>query len=201
MKIPKLRAEILSDGSLKPEKENEWLTGSLEEEKAVYQRLEGVQGLANCLRVSSNGVELDYYQNGSLEDYMRANDPPVWRQRLNWINQLLDFVAACHEKKVLWFDIALRNLLLADDWTIRAIDFANSTALPLETDLATTDWDGYTQKLEWEKFQVNCVYAHEWPLADSFPSTQHLDLGPIITKAWNHHYQTIAELRRAISSQ
>ncbi|THY85539.1 hypothetical protein D6C92_08843 [Aureobasidium pullulans] len=214
MKIPKLRAEILSDGSLKPEKENEWLIGSLEAEKAVYQRLEGVQGLANCLRVSSNGIELDHYQNGSLEDYMRVNDPPVWEQRLHWIMQLVDFVAACHEKRVLWFDIALRNLLLADDWTIRAIDFANSTALPLETDLATADWDGYTEKLEvlhvtnviysisqWEKFQVNCVYAHEWPLADSFPSTQHLDLGPIITKAWNHHYQTIAELRRAISSQ
>ena len=117
-------------------------------------------------------------------------------------------------KKVLWFDIALRNLLLADDWTIRAIDFANSTALPLETDLATTDWDGYTQKLEvlhvtnviysisqWEKFQVNCAYTHEWPPADPFPSTQHLELGLIITRAWNHRYQTIAELRRAISSQ
>lgn len=117
-------------------------------------------------------------------------------------------------KKVLWFDIALRNLLLADDWTIRAIDFANSTTLPLDIDLATADWDGYTHKLEvlhvtnviysisqWERFQVNCAYAHKWPPTDSFPSTQHLDLGPIITKAWNHHYQTIAELRRAISSQ
>jgi hypothetical protein len=67
-------------------------------------------------------------------------------------------VAACHDKKVLWFDIALRNILLADDWTIRAIDFANSTAEPLDADPNATSSDGYTAKVE-VLHLVNVIYS------------------------------------------
>jgi hypothetical protein len=135
MKIPKLGATMFPDGSLKPVKDNIWQADSLEVEKEVYRRLHGVKGLANCLNISRNGLELEYYQQGTLEDHIKNNSPPPWTQRLEWKLQLIDFVAACHDRKVLWFDIALRNILLADDWTIRAIDFANSTAEPLGADL------------------------------------------------------------------
>jgi hypothetical protein len=57
-------------------------------------------------------------------------------------------VVACHERKALWFDVALRNILLADEPTVRAIDPTNSTVEPLETDLDLTSSDGYTAKVE-----------------------------------------------------
>lgn len=57
-------------------------------------------------------------------------------------------MAACHERKVLCFDIALRNILLADDMTIRAIAFANSTVVPLDADVQATASDGYSARVE-----------------------------------------------------
>lgn len=114
---------------------------------------------------------------------------------------------------MLWFDIALRNILLAHDWTIRAIDFANSTAAPLDADLDATVWDGYTSKVEvlhvaniiysisrWEKFQTDCVHEDEWPAIDIFPATRDLVLGQIISQAWQRQYSNIIELRHALWS-
>jgi hypothetical protein len=213
MKIPKLGATVLPDGSLEPDKDNIWQADSLEVEKEVYRRLHGVYGLANCLDISRNGLELEYYRKGYLEDYVKDNPTPPLTRRLDWILQLVDFVAACHDRKVLWFDIALRNILLADDWTIRAIDFANSTAEPLDADLDTTNSDGYTAKVEvlhvanvvymiscWDKFQVDCVEEEEWPAMDSFPATQDLVFGQIIRNAWEHGYSNVLGLRDALRS-
>lgn len=211
MKIPRLDAAVLPDGSLEPSEENAWNADSLEVEKEIYRRLYGVKGLANCLNVSKNGLELEYYRTGELEDYIKNNSPPPWSQRSAWILQLVDFVAACHERKVLWFDIALRNILLADDMTIRAIDFANSTAVALDTDVEAMTSDGYTAKVEvlhvtnviysisrWTKFQTDCLGEEEWPAMGTFPATQGLELGHIISKAWGHEYSTVLRLRDAI---
>jgi hypothetical protein len=213
MKIPKLGATVLPDGSLEPDKDNIWRADSLEVEKEVYRRLHGVKGLANCLNISRNGLELEYYQQGDLEDYVKNNSPPPWTQRLDWILQLVDFVAACHDRKVLWFDIALRNILLADDWTIRAIDFANSTAEPLGAGLDASNSDGYTAEVEvlhvtnviysiscWDKFQIDCVEEDEWSAMDTFPDTQDLELVQIIRKAWGRGYSNVLGLRDALRS-
>jgi serine/threonine protein kinase len=139
--------------------------------------------------------------------------PSAWPQRLAWISQLIDFVAACHDRKVLWFDIALRNILLADDMTIRAIDFANSTAVPLDADIDTTTSDGYTARVEVlrltnaiysisrrTKFQTDCVGEKEWLAMNTFPATEHLELGHIIRKAWGHEYSNVLGLRAATRS-
>ena len=125
--------------------------------------------------------------------------------------QLVDLVAACHERKVLWFDIALRNVLLADDITIRAVDFANSTVVPLDADVEATTSDGYSAKVEvlhatnviysisrWTKFQTDCVAEDEWPAMDIFPATRDFELGHIISKAWEHEYSNVLALRGAI---
>ncbi|KAI4718477.1 putative histidine kinase HHK15p [Aureobasidium sp. EXF-10727] len=213
MKIPKLDATLLPDGSLEPDEDNIWRRDSLEMEKQVYQRLHGVPGLANCLDISTNGLELEYYRKGDFEDYIKDNSAPPWSQKSDWILQIVDFVAACHDRKVLWFDIALRNILLADDWTIKAIDFANSTVMPLDADLYATDWDGYTPKLEvlhvtnviysisrWEKFPTDCIYEEEWPAKDSLPAVEDLVLGPIIRKAWRRGFKNVLKLRRALQS-
>ncbi|KAI4847471.1 hypothetical protein E4T44_04493 [Aureobasidium sp. EXF-8845] len=209
MKIPKSHATVLPDGSLEPDEDNV----CLKVEKEDYRRLHGVKSLVNCLTISKNGLELEYYRNGDLEDYIKDSSPPPWTQKSDWILQLVDFVAACYDKKVLWFDIALRNILLAGDWTIRAIGFTNSTAEPLDVDVNTTDSDGYTAKVEvlhlaniiysisrWSKFQTDCVGEEEWPEMDGSPVTQDFVLGQVIRKAWEHEYDSVLELRDAIHS-
>jgi hypothetical protein len=66
MKIPKLHATALPDGSFKSDKDNIRHADSLEVEKEIYRRLHGVKSLASCLNISKNGLELEYYRNGYL---------------------------------------------------------------------------------------------------------------------------------------
>ena len=213
MKIHRLDATVLPDGSLEPNEDNAWYVDSPEDEKEVYGRLHGVKGLANCLNISKNGLELEFYQRGDLKDYIKDNFPPPSAQKLAWIQQLVDFVAACHNRKVLWFDTALRNILLADDMTTRAIDFVNSTVVPPDADIEAKTSDGYSAKVEvlhatnviysisrWTEFQTDCVVEEEWPAMDTFPATQDLELGHVISKAWGHEYSNVLELRDAIRS-
>jgi hypothetical protein len=112
-------ATVLPGGSLEPDKGNLWYANSLEVEKEVCRRLHGVKDFGDCLNILENGLELQYCRNVDLEDYIRANSPPPWNQRMDWILQLVDFMAAFHNRKVLGFGVALRKILLADDWTIR----------------------------------------------------------------------------------
>lgn len=58
--------------------------------------------------------------------------------------QATDIVARCHERGVLTFDIALRNFLLADELSLRIIDFANSSLMPLDLDITKADVEGCT---------------------------------------------------------
>ena len=79
-------------------------------------------------------------------------------QRLYLILQLVDLVAACYERKVLRFDTALHNGLLADDYTITIMDFANKTAETLDADLSAANFDDYTAKME-VLHVVNAIYS------------------------------------------
>jgi hypothetical protein len=115
---------------------------------------------------------------------------------------------------VLVCDIALRNLLLADDYTIRAIDFANSSLHPLEEVGELKDSDGYTSMVDvlhvtnviyslssWKKFQVDCIQMEEWPKAEGLPSTLDLPLGDVIARSWSREFETLGELRHAVVSR
>lgn len=76
MKLPGLDATVLPDGSLEPNQDNHWYIDSLEVEKEVCRRLQNVEGLANCLNISKNGLEFEYYGKGDFEDYTKNNLPP-----------------------------------------------------------------------------------------------------------------------------
>lgn len=66
----------------------------------------------------------------------------------HWILQATEIIARCHKKGILVFDVALRNFLLADDYSLRLIDFANSAPLPESMDITRADIDGCTAKLD-----------------------------------------------------
>ncbi|KAH0362705.1 hypothetical protein KCU65_g7838, partial [Aureobasidium melanogenum] len=213
MKVPKFSAtRNLADGSIIPDDAENMYKSDLSREKEAYRRLQGVSGIANCLDISANGLVLEFYPNGDLEDYIRDNPPPSWKQRVDWILQILDALIACHNKRILVFDIALRNLMLDGDLNLKLIDFANSSCLKIDEDTELVD-DGYTAELDllhvsnviysisrWEKFENHYLSIDEWPAADSLPSTSNLPLGDIITKAWSHQFKTLDELKLAVKS-
>ena len=212
LKIPRLYGDFLPDGTMEPEADNEY-ANDLSGEQAIYERLDGVPGIAKYFGATRNGLVLEYYKNGSLEDYMEKNPPPEWSQKREWRLQIMDIYAACHAKRVLVYDVALRNLLLADDYTIRAIDFANSDLYPLDSTGELKDDDGYTSKVDilhvtntiyslctWKKFQVDCIQMSEWPRAEELPLTSGVLVGSVITRSWSREFETLDELRNAIVS-
>lgn len=213
MKLPKLRGTYNRlDGTTKPDHDyNDSYTNDLSREKEAYQRLQGVRGIANCLAINTHGLVFEFYANGDLEDYIKHKPPAPLKQKVSWILQILDAFIACHKRRILVFDIALRNLMLDDDMNIRLIDFANSSLLPLDEDTELVDEDGYTAEIDvlhvanviysisrWEKFQTDCMSMDEWPAADSLPLTSDLPLGDIITKAWSRQFKTLDELKSAV---
>lgn len=214
MKVPKLKGTYNpSDGSIKPDHDNNMYTNDLSSEKEAYRRLQGVYGIANCMDINSHGLVFEFYANGDLEDYIKHNPPAPLRQKVRWILQILDAFIACHKRRILVFDIALRNLMLDDDMNIRLIDFANSSLLPLDEDTQLVDEYGYTAEIDilhvanviysisrWQKLQTDCMSMDEWPAASSLPSTSDLPLGNVIAKAWSHHFKTLDELKLAIES-
>lgn len=212
LKIPKRYGRILPDRTMVPDPENEY-ANDLSEEKAIYERLQGTPGIAKYLGSTKDGLLLEYYGNGSLEDYMQNNPRIAWSQRANWILQIIDFYAACHAKRVLVCDIALRNLLLADNLSIRAIDFANSSLYPIDEIGELEAEDGWTSMVDllhvtniiyslctWMKFQVECRKMDQWPKAEELPSTSGLPLGSVIASSWSQHFKTLDELRHAVVS-
>lgn len=133
--------------------------------------------------------------------------------RQNWILQTLDDFTAIHAKEVLVRDIFLRNLLLADDLTIRALDFGQSWLLPLDHTGELHDEDNYTEMAEvfnvtnviysllrWEKFELEIISMDEWPDAKELPSTEGLPLRNVVIGAWSRQFRTLDELRQAVVS-
>jgi serine/threonine protein kinase len=136
-----------------------------------------------------------------------SHDPPSMSWRWYWILQATNIIARCHQKRILVFDIALRNFLLADDLSLRLIDFANSAPLPESMGITLADDDGCTARLDllhlssiiysimtWQKFSVRCDSETEWPKLDQMPDLEGLQCGQVIRNCWTRTYSTIQEL-------
>lgn len=207
LKIPRLLGRLRSDGNIDPHIDNELHLEHLEVEKQVYERLRDVPGIARCIASTSNSILLEYYPKGSLGEYMSGHDPPSMPWKWHWILQATDIIARCHQKGILVFDIALRNFLLADDYSLRLIDFANSAPLPESMDIAHADVDGCTAKLDllhlssiiysvmtWQRFSVRCDSESEWPELGQMPDVKKLRCDQIIRNCWTRSYSTVQEL-------
>lgn len=207
LKIPKLYGRLKPNGEIEADRDNHLHVMHLEAEKKVYGRLRGVPGVAECIECTNNGILLKYYPDGSLDEYISRHEPPPMPSRWRWILEATEIIARCHERGVLIFDIALRNFLLADDSSLRIIDFANSTLVPQGTDITHAKENGCTALLDllhlsnviysimtWQKFSVECAIDSEWPDTDQMPDLKGLDHGWIVDTCWNRKYRAIQEL-------
>ncbi|KAF2208996.1 hypothetical protein CERZMDRAFT_24850, partial [Cercospora zeae-maydis SCOH1-5] len=207
LKIPQLYGRVLSNGSIEAHCDNYLYVGQLEIEKQAYRRLHGVPGVAHCIECSDNGILLEYYQNGALSEYIASHEPLPIPWRWYWAVQATEIIARCHDRGVLVFDIALRNFLLADDFSLRIIDFANSSLAPEGEDINHVNVDGYTARIDllhlsnfihsimtWQKFSVDCAAESEWPPASQMPDIKESEYGEIVHKCWGQQYTSIQEL-------
>jgi serine/threonine protein kinase len=193
LKIPRLFGCSQGNGVIEADGDNHLHLEHLDLEKDIYERLRGVPGIANCIESNSDGILLEYYRNGSLGDCSSSQPPPAMAQRWNWALQAVECVARCHERRVLVFDIALRNFLLTDEFDLRMIDFANSSLLPVDEDVSKADVDGLTVKVDilhlanvvysilaWREFSCRCEEEAEWPSLDRMPDVSGMDRGEVI---------------------
>lgn len=207
LKIPKLYGCLQSDGTIEADSDNDFQSGRLDTEKQVYKRLHGTLGIAKCIECTRNGILLKYYPHGALGEYMARNQPPSMSRRWKWILQATESIASCHERGVLVFDIALRNFLLADDFSLRLIDFSNSPLIPTTEDTTLAEVDGSTVKLDllhlanviysiwtWREFTVDCAMESEWPGTELLPGLEDLEVAQVVRKCWERKYTSIGEL-------
>ncbi|RMY46208.1 hypothetical protein D0865_09427 [Hortaea werneckii] len=193
LKIPKLYGYVQPDGTIEADSDNDFQAGRLETEKKVYESLHGAPGIAECVECTSNGILLKHYSNGTLSEYIARNPRPSMSWRWKWILQATKAIAGCHEREILVSDVALRNFLLADDFSLRLIDFSKSSLVPTAVDIEMVEVDGSTVKLDllhlanvihsiwvWRDFKVDCAMESEWPDLNRLPELQGFDGGYVV---------------------
>ncbi|KAI4268485.1 MAG: hypothetical protein LQ337_007813 [Flavoplaca oasis] len=193
------------------ESDNESNLACLEIEKDVYRRAAPFPGIAECIEISNEGILMAFYDRGNLEDYIKNNPAPDVAQQVQWIMSAISTVHHLHKCNILVDDIALRNMLLTEDLSIKMIDFGYCVLFPPELDLTTVaDEHGLTIKGDifhlgnliysiaaWEKFHFE-LYPHlryERPPIDELPDLAPLLFGKLIQKCWIGAYGDMQQLQ------
>ena len=204
---------------------NESTRAEFEVEKAVYQRVGKCDGIARCIDISDKGILLALYQRGDLEDYIK-NEPQVGESRkAEWILSLIKTELHFHDRKVLISDHALRNILLADDLSLKMIDFGQCSLLSLDANIDKIDKDGLTTQVDifhlgniiysiatWENYEYDYFWNDlTWPSASDLPDLQGVFCSKLIEKCWSRkcssmrqlhdeHYQDLINIARGSTS-
>ncbi|KAL8881960.1 MAG: hypothetical protein Q9198_000951, partial [Flavoplaca austrocitrina] len=180
--------------------DNESNLACLEVEKDVYRRAAPFPGIVECIGISNDGILMAYYERGTLDDHIKNNQKPDVARQVHWIMSAISTVHHFHKCNILVDDIALRNMLLTEDWSIKMIDFGYCVLFPPELDLTTVeDEHGLTIKGDifhlgnliysiaaWEKFHFE-LYPHlryERPPINELPDPAPLLFGKLIQKCW-----------------
>ncbi|PGH14201.1 hypothetical protein AJ79_03174 [Helicocarpus griseus UAMH5409] len=179
----------------------------LEREKQVYRRIGKCNGVAECVEIVDEGIVLACYKNVDLERYVEREKEVESFVKTAWI---LSAIAALrhlhHVSKVLVFDIAPRNFMLADDMlALKMIDFGQASIFPLDTDNTTVNDEGLTASVDvfhlgctiysivsWQSFEQNLANS-DWavPPLEDMPKLDDLGTwGQIIRKCWTCQYHS-----------
>ena len=181
----------------------------LQNEKRVYERVGNYSGIAECVELLPDGILLVFYSGGDLYRYISRNEELDWWRKRDWILSLIDTVAHLHDSRVLIDDLALRNLLVADDFSLKMIDFGQCAILSLDSDPSTASVNGLTAKID--IFHLGClIYSvavwqtyendffdldSQFPSLDDLPPVSYLPCADLLCKCWTGAYSNIHELR------
>ena len=181
---------------------------TVELEKAVYLRVGPCDGVAECINVSADGIRLALYKRGDLEAYIKSEAEVDLARKAGWILTIIKTILHFHRSKVLIDDMALRNILVADDLSLKLIDFGQCGLMPVDTDINTASDDGLTAQadifhlgcliysiVKWERYEYN-LFTRGWvrPLLLDLPNVDHLFCGDTIRKCWSGEYSSMEQL-------
>jgi serine/threonine protein kinase len=206
IKIPKRTRAIIYSSTFHP----------LAVESEIYKRLGNHEGIAEIFQQSDDAIEMPYYKNGSLDDFLITNQELPYQYPTDWIRRLVDTLDYIHENRVLYFDLFLRNILVTDTLSLKLIDFGDSSAIPLETsfsefssmrykgasvqmDIFYLGWIIYSIE-KWEPHsydlfakprtnEEDCKGEPSWPELHGLPETEDMRYGRVIRKCWLREYQ------------
>ncbi|GAM85018.1 hypothetical protein ANO11243_030210 [Dothideomycetidae sp. 11243] len=182
----------------------------IDREAKAYERVAGIKGVVGFHGLEYGCISLDYHPIESL-DMLQLKRPeylPPIDVRLKWMTDAIRIVAACHEARVLWIDIALRNFVVAADQTLRGIDFCDAYILPITTDMATANIDGLTVKHDlfylanalysiatWTHYEnVVGICGIKWPAYNEMPGIEGVPLGYIIRACWERRISSAQDM-------
>ena len=151
---------------------------------------------------------LFFYQRGDLETYIES-EPEVDRSRkAGWILTLMETILHFYRSKVLVDDMALRNILVADDLSLKMIDFGQRPLMPLDANINIANDNGLTAEADifhlgcliysiviWERYECN-LFECQWvrPLLRDLPNVDHLFCGEFIRICWSVEYSSMEQL-------
>ena len=95
------------------------------------------------------------YERGDLERYIKDEVEVGWSQKAGWILSIIKTILHFHNAKVLVDDMALRNILIADDLTLKVIDFGQCAPFPMDTDMTAVSDNGLTAQAD--LFHLGCI--------------------------------------------
>jgi len=185
---------------------------TLELEKAMYERLGPCDGIAKVIKISADGILLEYYPDGDLEGYMTKHAEPDTHWKASWVLSMTRTICYIHKMRVLIDDITLRNLLIAPDKSLKLVDFGESSLFPEETDMAMANDHGVTIFADifhvgcvifsiatWTKFEYN-LFDHDFhrPAIEDLPILDRLLFHQAIQRCWTGQYRTSDELHADI---
>ncbi|KAL8671373.1 MAG: hypothetical protein Q9168_004121 [Polycauliona sp. 1 TL-2023] len=210
LKIPKVRPVAAMSGRDREylECDNEDSRAMLEAEKAVYLRVGRCDGIAECINISHDGILLALYQHGDLQSYVESK-PDVDRSRkAQWMLSIIKTLRHFHDAKVLLDDLALRNILVADDLSFKLIDFGQCALFPLDVDINVVNDHGTTAQADifhlgcliysiasWGRYECD-LFRCNWvrpPLSD-LPELENLFCADIIRNCWSAGYSSMEQL-------
>ena len=212
LKIPKVRDTATMSEEYREDEEciNTVNCEILELEKAVYLRVGRCAGVAECIKISKDGILLALYERGDLERYIKDEVEVGRSQKAGWILSIIKTILHFHDAKVLVDDMALRNILIADDLSLKLIDFGHCALFPVDTDINAVSDNGLSAQtnifhlgciiysiVAWKRYECD-LFLRGWirPLLNELPEVKQLFCGDIIQKCWSAEYTSMEQLYR-----
>ena len=140
-------ADYTGDARQNMECSNSINRDTLKHEKAMYQRLCNYKGIIYCFKASDDAIKLAFAKQGDLETYIEKSVEPQEPFKTEWILSLTDTLSYVHSRKVFVDELALRNILVADN-QLKLANFGHSVLLPMDADVDAIYEKDLTAKIE-----------------------------------------------------
>jgi serine/threonine protein kinase len=117
--------ELLKNGTVlkspRPDEES-----ACKMEATIYELLGRHNRLVPMLGYSSEGLNLEYMENGNVRDYLKEHKDVSMEQRLQWAQEAAEGLQLLHSRGIIHCDTKPRNFLLDANLNLKIADFAGS---------------------------------------------------------------------------